>query len=211
MKNAHTTMPQRRRRKPVPGAPRGAGRGGKGDARGPAKQADLRRRLVALREHLLEESQELIRDSKSPVGVPGSHLADVATDEAQRDLDLSLLTAEQDALFEIGEALRRIEDGTYGICELSGKPIPEARLEAVPWTRFTTEAETELEKRGVMRKAHLGELALVETEPEALSRTLEEIQPPEREVTSASLADLEQSAPGEEQPGTTNGETRGEP
>ena len=176
-----------------------------------AGRAAPRRRLVALREHLLEESRELIRDSKSPVGAPGSHMADVATDEAQRDLDLSLLTAEQDALFEIGEALRRIEDGTYGICELTGKSIPEARLEAVPWTRFTAEAEAELEKRGVMKKAHLGELAPVETETEALSRTFEEIQPPEREVTSASLADLEQSAAGEEPLGTNNGETGREP
>ena len=165
---------------------------------------------MALREHLLNESQELVRDSKTPVGAPGSHMADVATDEAQRDLDLGLLSAEQNALFEIGEALRRIEDGTYGICELSGKPIPKARLEAVPWTRFTAGVEAELEKRGVLKKAHLGELARVETEPEALSRTLEEIQPPEREVTSASLAELAERAAGE-QPGTNHDETGGTP
>ena len=49
---------------------------------------------------------------------------------------LSLLSQEQDALYEIDEALKRIEQGTYGICELCNKPILHARLEAIPFAWF---------------------------------------------------------------------------
>ena len=60
---------------------------------------------------------------------------------------MSLLSQEQDALYEIDEALKRIEVGTYGKCEMSGKPIPHARLEAIPFARFTVECQTQLEKQ----------------------------------------------------------------
>ncbi|MBV9999423.1 MAG: TraR/DksA C4-type zinc finger protein [Verrucomicrobia bacterium] len=49
---------------------------------------------------------------------------------------------------EVNEALGRIEGGTYGRCELTGKPIPAERLDAIPWTRFTAEAEAQLEREG---------------------------------------------------------------
>jgi len=58
-----------------------------------------------------------------------------------------LLSQEQDALYEIDEALKRIELGTYGKCEMSGKPIPRARLEAIPFARFTVECQSQLEKQ----------------------------------------------------------------
>jgi RNA polymerase-binding transcription factor DksA len=86
------------------------------------------------------------------------HMADLATDEFQRDLALSLLSSEEDALFQVEEAMRRIELGSYGVCELTRKPIPLARLRAIPWTRFTAEAELELERLGAVDKAHLGKL-----------------------------------------------------
>ena len=54
---------------------------------------------------------------------------------------MSLLSSDQDAIYEIEEALKRIEKNTYGICELTGKAIPKARLDAIPWTRFTVEAK----------------------------------------------------------------------
>src|SRR5580700_6125214 len=60
---------------------------------------------------------------------------------------LSLLSQEQDALYEIEEALKRVDAGTYGICEMSGKPIPHARLEAIPFARFTVECQTQIEKQ----------------------------------------------------------------
>ena len=60
------------------------------------------------------------------------HMADAATDSFDRDLVLGLVSFEQEGLYEIDAALKRIEDGTYGICELTGKPIPWERLAAIP-------------------------------------------------------------------------------
>src|SRR5213075_932289 len=71
---------------------------------------------------------------------------------------LSLLSSDQDAIYEIEEALKRIEKGTYGVCELTGKPIPKARLDAIPWTRFTVEAQAQLERDGALRSRKLGAL-----------------------------------------------------
>ena len=76
----------------------------------------------------------------------GMHQADAGSDAYDRDFALSLLSQEQDALYEIDEALKRIEIGTYGKCEMSGKPIPRARLEAIPFARFTVECQSQLEK-----------------------------------------------------------------
>jgi DnaK suppressor protein len=77
----------------------------------------------------------------------GMHQADAGSDAYDRDFALSLLSQEQDSLYEIDEALKRIETGEYGVCEMSGKPIPHARLEALPFTRYTVECQAELEKR----------------------------------------------------------------
>src|SRR5246127_2487280 len=77
----------------------------------------------------------------------GMHQADAGSDAYDRDFALSLLSQEQDALYEIDEALKRIEMGTYGKCEMSGKPIPHARLEAIPFARFTVECQSQLEKQ----------------------------------------------------------------
>src|SRR5438128_5475922 len=77
----------------------------------------------------------------------GMHQADAGSDAYDRDFALSFRSQEQDALYEIDEALKRIELGTYGKCEMSGKPIPRARLEAIPFARFTVECQSQLEKQ----------------------------------------------------------------
>jgi DnaK suppressor protein len=77
----------------------------------------------------------------------GMHQADAGSDAYDRDFALSLLSQEQDALYEIDQALKRIELGTYGTCEMSGKQIPRARLEAIPFARFTVECQSQLEKQ----------------------------------------------------------------
>ena len=164
------------------------------------------RNLLLIRQQLLHDRQELLKESSCPVGLNGSHMADIATDEFDRDLDLSLLRAEDDALFEVEEALRRIEHGTYGVCELSGRPIPQKRLRAIPWTRFTAEAELEVEGKGWTRSAQIGNLGRVEIEPETMGRALREIgaAEPERrtlnlealaEESAGSLPDVEEELP----------------
>src|SRR5438045_9063863 len=82
----------------------------------------------------------------------GMHQADAGSDAYDRDFALSLLSQEQDALYEIDQALKRIELGTYGICEMSGKQIPRARLEAIPFARFTVKCQSQLEKRSEERR-----------------------------------------------------------
>jgi DnaK suppressor protein len=77
----------------------------------------------------------------------GMHQADAGSDAYDRDFALSLLSQEQDALYEIDQALKRIELGTYGTCEMSGKQIPHMRLEAIPFARFTVECQSQLEKQ----------------------------------------------------------------
>ncbi len=123
------------------------------------------RRLLALRERVLSDRGQLIHDAAVAVDPNGTHLADSGTDEFERDLEFALLAATQDTFFEIEAALRRIERGTYGVCEMTGEPIPEARLEAIPWARFTADAERRWEAQDGMVKPHLGEFRRVELGP----------------------------------------------
>jgi len=85
-------------------------------------------------------------------------LADTATDLNQADESRGVMSHDQDVLVEINHAISKIEDGTYGVCELTGKPIPAERLKAVPWARFTREAQAEVEARGEASRAELGAL-----------------------------------------------------
>ena len=75
------------------------------------------------------------------------HQADAGSDAYDRDFALSLLGKEQDALYEINEALKRIEQGVYGICEMSGEKIPHERLEALPFTRYTVGCQEKIERQ----------------------------------------------------------------
>ena len=110
-------------------------------------------RLLALKDTLLDSMTGVARDNlrnghdAHEVSAHGLHQADAGSDAYDRDFALSLLSQEQDALFEIDEALKRIAKGTYGVCEMSGKNIPKARLEARPFARFTVECQGEIEKK----------------------------------------------------------------
>jgi len=129
-------------------------------------------RLLELREQLLRQMNGLAKESAQEMAGYSLHMADSGTDNFDRDFALSLLSSDQDAVYEIEEALKRIERDTYGICELTGKAIPKARLEAIPWTRFTVAAQAQLERDGALRSRRLGQLGTVDavgvadTEPE---------------------------------------------
>jgi DnaK suppressor protein len=85
------------------------------------------------------------------------HMADAGTDEFDRDFALSMISSDQNALYEIEDALSRIRSGNYGICELTGNPIESERLAAIPWTRFSAEAQRELEATGSVRRTRFGQ------------------------------------------------------
>jgi RNA polymerase-binding transcription factor DksA len=114
----------------------------------PCKWLKYQRKLVALREHFLAHRGGLVQDTERPADLATHDFADEANDAVHHDVAASVLLATDDVLHEIEAALRRIEGGTYGTCEITGQQIPTARLTAIPWTRYTTEAEAELEKRG---------------------------------------------------------------
>jgi len=110
-------------------------------------------RLLQLRDAMVDSMAGVAQDTLrsraegSEASAFGMHQADAGSDAYDRDFALSLLSQEQDALYEIDQALKRIELGTYGVCEMSGKPIPHTRLEAIPFARFTVDCQSQLEKQ----------------------------------------------------------------
>ena len=119
-------------------------------------------RLLELRDQLTRQMDGLAEESAQEMAGYSLHMADSGTDNFDRDFALSLLSSDQDAMYEIEEALKRIEKNTYGVCELTGKTIPAQRLEAIPWTRFTVEAQAQLEREGALRQRRLGALGTVD-------------------------------------------------
>jgi RNA polymerase-binding transcription factor DksA len=73
------------------------------------------------------------------------HMADIGTDTYDQDFMLGLAETERQRLVEIDDALARIADKTYGVCQMTGKPIPDARLDAKPWAKYTIEAARKIE------------------------------------------------------------------
>jgi len=120
-------------------------------------------RLVELRDQLTSQMNGLAKESAQEMTGYSLHMADSGTDNFDRDFALSLLSSDQEAMYEIEEALKRIEKNTYGICELTGKPIPKSRLEAIPWARFTVQAQAQLEREGALRQRRLGALGTVDS------------------------------------------------
>jgi RNA polymerase-binding transcription factor DksA len=110
--------------------------------------------LTELRAHVMEKLGEhaedtLMKSSKDDSGDLsgyGQHMADAGTDTFDRDFALSLVSSEQEALSEIEAAIKRVHDGTYGICEITQKPIAKERLLAVPFTRYSAEAQKQVER-----------------------------------------------------------------
>ncbi len=134
----------------------------------PEKHRRYFRLLVELRHHVLtqlgEHTEETLlksaKDDSGDLSGYGQHMADAGTDTFDRDFALSLVSTEQEALSEIEAAIKRIHDGTYGICELSQKPIAKERLLAVPFTRYSAEAQKQVERtshRSIQRGGLFGE------------------------------------------------------
>jgi len=142
--------------------------------------------LKALRDEILAKRESLAQDANAAAENPlfGEHMADAATDSYDRDFALSMLCSEQNALYEIEAALDRLAHGTYGMCELTGEPIEPDRLRAIPWTRFSADAQKELEAKGALSRTQFGELRNLfdtedlaepaEEEPEAVRTGAEE-------------------------------------
>lgn len=95
-------------------------------------------------EDTLKKSQ---RDAAGDISGYTYHMADVATDTYDREFSLGLATNDREALYELGDALKKIEDGTFGICEVCKTLIAKNRLKAVPYARFCVKCQQKKEKR----------------------------------------------------------------
>jgi RNA polymerase-binding transcription factor DksA len=131
------------------------------------------RKAIKTARKLTKEIQQLRVEACEDTLNYSMHMADAATDSFDRDLVLGLVSFEQEGLYEIDAALKRIEDGTYGIWELTGKSIPWERLEAIPWTRFSIEAENQIEDNvhphiGPLERVWMAETELSEAGPDGL-------------------------------------------
>lgn len=86
------------------------------------------------------------REDSGDLASFGQHLADASSESYERDFALSQVSSEQEALYEIDQAIQRIKDGSYGVCEITGQTIKADRLKAVPFTRYSVEGQMEVEK-----------------------------------------------------------------
>ncbi len=119
------------------------------------------RELDHYRDLLIDKRRELVGDMHSMEGealrtTGGSnlstlpmHMADLGTDNYEQEFTLGLVEKERTLLREINDALAKIQNGAYGICEGTGKPIAKPRLEAQPWAKFSIEHARQMEKNGM--------------------------------------------------------------
>ncbi len=108
---------------------------------------DFRDRIVGDISFLTDDSLHRPgRDTGADLSGASQHSADHGTDNFDREFALSLASTEQDVLYEVDEALQRIEDGTYGVCEMTGVYIEKARLEVIPYTRYSVQAQAKMEQ-----------------------------------------------------------------
>jgi len=105
--------------------------------------------LIKLREKFVGEMENITKDTLKTSQRDASgdlsgytlHMADVATDHYDREFSLGIASAEQKIIYEIDEALKRIEDGSYGLCFICDKAISKKRLTALPYAKYCVECQ----------------------------------------------------------------------
>lgn len=109
---------------------------------------EFKKRLEEMRDqlsHTLSDSSKEVRSPEESKGY-SQHQADEGTDDFDRNISLNLTSREFDLLTQIERALSKIEEGTFGVCDITQKPIPLPRLEAIPYATTTVEAQEQLER-----------------------------------------------------------------
>jgi len=114
--------------------------------------------LIAKRNEILGDvsfmEDEMIRKSRGEAAASSADPADIGSDTCDLDNALGLMASERKILREIKGALLRIEDGTYGICEIGGELIPKPRLRAIPWARFCVACADSAEKNSAQARGY---------------------------------------------------------
>lgn len=109
----------------------------------------LLRKRAELLGDMTNLEEEALRQSSGSLSNMPQHMADQGSDTFDQAMSLSLVDVDRNLIREIDDALKRIDQGTYGVCLHTGKRIPTERLEQVPWTKYTIEAARELERKPV--------------------------------------------------------------
>lgn len=117
----------------------------------PLKKAEIakfKERLEEMRDKLTHQYSTAAVEVQTPDEATGysQHQADEGTDDFDRTISIELTTKEQELLRQILRALEKIQDGTYGVCDISGDEIPRARLDVMPYACTTVAAQEKLEK-----------------------------------------------------------------
>ncbi len=94
---------------------------------------------------------DVLKEGNSDLSHVPIHMADLGTDSYEQEFTLDLMDSERKLIIDIDSALARIDNGTYGICELDGTPIPKPRLEAIPWARYCISCASNSEKKAIKR------------------------------------------------------------
>ena len=125
--------------------------------------------LVSFRELLVEKLKEIVgdvqhiesgalktsrQDSAGDLSSMPIHMADIGSDNYEQEFSLGLMDSERKIVREIHEAIKRIQEGTYGICEGTGEPIPKMRLKGIPWTRYCVKFAELVEKGMAIEPDH---------------------------------------------------------
>ena len=117
-------------------------------------KAMLLAKMTEILSNVTSMETEALRRERSDLSNMPIHMADLGTDSYEIDNIIGLMDSERKILVEIDEALSRIEDGTYGICQGRGEQIPKERLKAIPWARYCVACATLLEKGLLAKKKY---------------------------------------------------------
>ncbi|MGE0198689.1 MAG: TraR/DksA family transcriptional regulator [Simkaniaceae bacterium] len=117
----------------------------------PLKKSDIekfKKQLEDLKRQISQTIKSVANDVKSMEEPKGysQHQADEGTDDFDQTISIEVSSKEQGIMRQIERALEKIEEGTYGICDVSGDEIPIKRLEAVPYATMTVQAQSKFEK-----------------------------------------------------------------
>ena len=107
-----------------------------------------RTRLEGIREGIRREQDDAISDAGNELSSIDQHPGDSGTETFEMEKNVSLLEQVDDELLEVETAVQRLERGTYGTCQVCGRPIGDERLEAMPATRFCVEDQAKAERQG---------------------------------------------------------------
>ncbi len=125
--------------------------------------------MASFRELLVEKLKEIVgdvqhiesgalktsrQDSAGDLSSMPIHMADIGSDNYEQEFSLGLMDSERKIVREIHEAIKRIQEGTYGICEGTGEPIPKMRLKGIPWTRYCVKFAELVEKGMAIEPDH---------------------------------------------------------